>query len=355
MISLPGCSDYITSIETPKLIKAEELQGGKVLTKNGKTLRYAGGFCIVFPYEQASGKKVAVRCWTAHVSDIQKRSEHISRYLQQSGLPYFVNFEYREQGVATSLGVFPIIIMDWIHATPLKNYLKANINNPSVIKSLADEFKKMTDDLHRLGFSHGDLQHGNIMVSPTGQLFLVDYDSMFVPGLENVADEIKGLASYQHPARTKLKSLSPKSDYFSELIIYTSLISLSKYPYLWEELNMEDSESLLFTQEDFLNPSGSKIFQKLKSDIELSDYVKAIELALTKSNIEDLLPLSEVITTKNNKIVSNLQEKWNKYLSYTSAEPIVDKENLKKKWSNAKTYEPEILIDVATIASKWKR
>ena len=52
----------------------------------------------------------------------------------------------------------------------------------------------MSKDLHSVGFSHGDLQHGNIMVNSEGKLFLVDYDSMFVPGLENVSDEIKGLS-----------------------------------------------------------------------------------------------------------------------------------------------------------------
>ena len=67
MKPLPSCVDYITSVETPQLLKAQELQGGYVVKKNGKPLRYAGGFCVVFPFQLASGKKVAVRCWTAHV------------------------------------------------------------------------------------------------------------------------------------------------------------------------------------------------------------------------------------------------------------------------------------------------
>ena len=120
MTQLPSCIDYITSIETPQLLKAKELQEGAVVLKNGKPLRYAGGFCVVFPFRLKNNRKVAVRCWIAHVSDADKRSHQISEQLKNSGLPYFVGFEYIPQGIATPLGVFPIVIMDWIEAMPLK-------------------------------------------------------------------------------------------------------------------------------------------------------------------------------------------------------------------------------------------
>lgn len=354
MNSLPSCTEYIASIETPQLIKAEELHGGNVVTKNGKPLRYAGGFCIVFPYKKSSGKKVAVRCWTAHVPDAEKRSRQISLCLRQSGLPYFVGFDYIKHGIATSLGVFPIVIMDWIDATPLKEYLKSNIYNSYAIKSLTEEFRKMTDDLHRFGFSHGDLQHGNIMVSSTGKLFLVDYDSMFVPGLEKSTDEIKGLVGYQHPARTKLRYLSPKTDYFSELIIYTSLMALSKYPSLWKDLCIEDTETLLFTQEDLNDPSHSVVFKKLESDSELLDCAKAIELSLTKTDINDLLPLCEAIVPESTKIVVNLQNKWKKKVSPRTFEPIIVGDELKGKWTKTKTKVPQNTSDIIPISQKWK-
>lgn len=354
MTPLPGCTEYLTAIETPQLIKAVELQGGKVVTKNGKPLRYAGGFCVVFPYEVSTGKKVAVRCWTAHVPDADRRSRQISQCLQESGLPYFVGFSYIEQGIATQLGVFPIIIMDWVNATPLKDYLQKNINNSSIIKALADDFLKMTEELHRLGFSHGDLQHGNIMVSSTGQLYLVDYDSMFVPGLEDVTDEIKGLAGYQHPSRDKLKYLSPKSDYFSEVIIYTSLLALAKHPKLWKDLNIEDTETLIFTQDDLDNPARSAIFHLLKSDSDLVECANAIETALSKSNIEDLLPLNEAIIPESVKIVSGLHQKWSPRYVAGPPESQADTDNLKEKWSKTKREEPVIPADVSPISSKWK-
>lgn len=356
MKALPSCEDYITSIEVPQLLKANELNGGKVVSFNGYPVMYAGGFCVVFPYVLASSKKVAVRCWTAHVPDADKRSNRIASELKRSGLPYFVDFDYIPQGIATSNGVFPIVIMDWVEASPLKEYIGKHITESSRIRSLADKFKIMASDLHKVSFSHGDLQHGNIMVSQGGEIILVDYDSMFVPGLENVSDEIKGLAGYQHHGRAKLKCLSPKSDYFSELIIYTSLVALSKYPDLWRKLDIEDTETFLFTQEDLDAPSRAPIFKVLKSDKDLSPLLAAIENALKEPNIEQLLPLEEVIIPESTRIVGGLQEKWKKRLTPTKEESHVDIESLSKKWKTTKrqTTQNE-KIDVSSITIKWKR
>ena len=355
MSPLPSCVDYITSIETPQLLKAKELQGGCVVMKNGKPLRYAGGFCVVFPYQLASGKKVAIRCWTAHVSDADKRSCQISIQLKSSKLPYFVGFEYIPQGIVTASGVFPIVLMDWLEAIPLKDYIKKHLNNYNALIELADNFMQMSKDLHKVGFSHGDLQHGNIMIDSDGHLYLVDYDSMFVPGLEGVNDEIKGLSGYQHPGRDKLKYLSPQSDYFSELIIYTSILAIAKHPHLWSELDIEDTEALVFNQEDLDYPRRSSIFTKLKSDASLLPCVEAIENALQESDIEQLLPLEKAIIPISTKIAEELQEKWRTRSVPGIEQKPVDISGIKSKWekkSNKTTIES---LDVSSVTVKWKK
>lgn len=353
MIPLPSCVDYITSIETPQLLKAKELQGGSVVLKNGKPLRYAGGFCVVFPYQLKNNKKVAVRCWIAHVSDADKRSHQISAQLKNSALPYFLRFEYIPQGIATSSGVFPIVIMDWIEAMPLKDYLKKNLNAPNRLIELANQFLQMSKDLHSAGFSHGDLQHGNIMVNHEGKLFLVDYDSMFVPGLENVSDEIKGLSGYQHPGRNKQTFLSPKSDYFSELIIYTSILAIAHHPSLWNELEIEDTETLVFSQEDLDYPNRSSIISRLKADSSLSNCIEAIENALCEPDIEKLLPLEYAIVSATARLVEGLQEKWKPRPVPLTEQQSTDIDGLKSKWKKSQetTSKP---IDVNSITSKWK-
>lgn len=357
MKTLPSCEDYITSIEVPKLVKATELDGGSVVRFNGSPILYAGGFCVVFPYILSNSKKVAVRCWTAHITDADKRSKTIASELKRSHLPYFVEFTFIPQGIATSKGVFPIVIMDWVEALTLKEYVKKHISQSSIILRLADQFKSMASDLHKFSFSHGDLQHGNIMVTKDGKIILVDYDSMFVPGLENVSDEIKGLEGYQHPDRVRQRYLNPKSDYFSEIIIYTSLIALAKYPKLWTQLNIENTETLLFAQEDLDNPNRALIFNELKKDSDLKPLVEAIEKALRTQRLEDLLPLEEAIIPESTRIIETLQNKWNKNKRPipSKEETHIDLECLSRKWGkNQSKPQKEEEINVSSITSKWK-
>lgn len=215
--SLPSCTDYTTSIVVSSLVKAPQLTSGNPEMYKGRPVKYAGGFCIVFPY-YAGGKKYAVRCWHAHLDGAEERTKRISQTLRKSNLPYFVGFEYVNNGIITPQGIQPVVIMDWVCAKPLKKYIAEHISNSTVLNNLADKFAQMVRDLHSRNFSHGDLQHGNIMVKDDGNLILVDYDSMYIPELDGWTDEISGLAGYQHPARWNNKYLSPKADYFSELV-----------------------------------------------------------------------------------------------------------------------------------------
>ena len=355
MKSYPSISDYITSLKTPQLILAQELKGGYIQEMNGKVIRYAGGFCVVIPFFLESGKKVAVRCWTAYISDAEKRSSMISQCLKNCGLPYFVGFEYIDRGLATPTGVAPIVIMEWVEAKTLKAYIKDNISDSAKIFNLAENFLCMVKDLHNANLSHGDLQHGNIMVSSDGRLFLVDYDSMYVPGLEDTTDEIKGLGGYQHPARKDVMNLSPKIDYFSELVIYTSLMALVHYPSLWEDLQMEDSEYMLFSPEDIIGPNSSRIINILKNDAILGRFIRLVENYLSESNLDNLLPLEEAIIPQSTKIVRGLQKKWKSHTPPVYKNEPADIETLAKKWNavhlQPSTNEP---IDTTGISKKWR-
>lgn len=98
MVKLPKCSEYVENIEVPQLIKAPSLHGGRVLKRNDTVIRYVGGFCVVFPFQTAN-KKYAVRCWHAQVDNAQKRTRCIAEELQRVQLPYFVGFDYVQEGI----------------------------------------------------------------------------------------------------------------------------------------------------------------------------------------------------------------------------------------------------------------
>lgn len=290
MPTLPSCSDYSTSITVNGLVRAPKLSGGKPDTYNGKPIKYAGGFCIVFPY-LVKNYKYAVRCWHAHLEGAKERTRIIAESLKKINLPYFVDFEYVEDGIATPLGVQPVVIMDWVDAMPLKTYIEKHLNDSDTLKTLASDFLKMTKELHDNKLSHGDLQHGNIMVKDDGSIVLVDYDSMYVPELDGWTDEISGLPGFQHPARWDNKYLSPKADYFSEKVIYLSIIALSELPDLWQDLRIKDTDTLLLSADDIKSGGTTAIFEILDSIDECSYIVEQIKESLRCSAIADIQPL----------------------------------------------------------------
>lgn len=328
MPSLPSCSDYTTSIVVPNLIKAPQLQGGSPELYKGKPVKYAGGFCIVFPFVMGS-RKLAVRCWHASLEGARERCKIISDYLQKSKLPYFVDFEYVERGIATSQGIQPIVIMDWVNAKPLKLYIEDNLYNSDALRDLAEQFLKMTQALHNLNISHGDLQHGNILVNQDGTLVLVDYDSMYVPALAGWKDIISGQPGYQHPARWDNAELSPKADYFSEMVIYTSLIALSECPKLWEDLDVKNTDTMLFSNEDLKSKGESTIFHVISTFDDCADLVEQMKDALNCTSIEQIAPLN----VNKISIAEGLSEKWND--NGYRPQPVYDDSSVKKitrKW-----------------------
>lgn len=308
-MAIASISEYSASINTPQMIKANMLIGGSPIKKNGRQIKYSGGFCVVFPFKTIT-KKYAVRCWHINVNDIQNRTKLISEAIKSTALPYFVGFEYVPNGIQTAQGAQDIVVMDWVNASTLKKYIADHIHRPSKIVDLANAFKSMVTDLHLHHLAHGDLQHGNILVKDDGSIVLVDYDSMYVPALSGYSDEIKGLAAYQHPARWNNKTTNETIDYFSEIIIYTSLLALSKFPNLWWELNLDDTETLLFTPEDISSKGNSKIFQILESNQELQPLSFKIKDFLGKASIYELEPLENVIVDQQKEVIDNLADKW---------------------------------------------
>lgn len=355
---LPTIPDYSICTKTPALVYPEVLKDGYPLKKGIRLIKYSGGFCVVFPY-QTPTKKYAVRCWHAEVSDAKRRTQVIANALKKSNLPYFVGFDFYEEGIMTPLGMQPIVVMDWVDAQSLKKFLAEHITESNVINEIAEKFKTMVADLHANHFSHGDLQHGNIMVKPDLSLVLVDYDSMYVPELNGMPDEIKGLIGYQHEARWKNKLVSEKADYFSELVIYLSLKALAKRPSLWNDLNMEDTETLLFSGEDIHSKGSSNIFRLLKTDSEIAPLVDKLCEFMDKSTIEDLTPLEDAVVSKSESIAS----KWkggNGYKATAKKGEVDDSNKIAGKWGKGNGFvkpnkEEERKKISSSISEKFKK
>lgn len=293
----PLRTDYETVVKYPdRFIYDGILQQGKpVKQKQNQNflLSHNGGKAVVYEI-QTNPKKYALKCWIEDLGDLKIRYKAIDAYLKTVQLPYFVDFAYQEQGILVNGQRFPIIRMEWVDGISFKDFISNNINNPTSIRNFAEKFLEMVKILHQNNISHGDLQHGNIIVRKNGDLCLIDYDSLYVPQLSNATDNIKGLPGYQHPNRNKLSKLSPKADYFSEIVIYLSLLILSENPNYWQQIQQE--ERLLFSEKDLIKPNSSKIFKQLKNlSPEIVYFTQELEKFCQQSNIENLQPLENLV------------------------------------------------------------
>lgn len=157
----------------------------------------------------------------------------------------------------------------------------------------------MVADLHTHRISHGDLQNGNILLKKDGtdvEIKLIDYDSLFVPDLHGQPSPTPGLPEYQHPARGLLSN--EKVDYFSELVIYLSFLSLSEKPDLWSQFGdtKRVSDGLLFSKKDFENPDQSDIFQKLANlSPDVQQLTATLKAFCAKTSLDELEPLEAIL------------------------------------------------------------
>ena len=310
-MAFPSRTEIVTAMSNPVCYKSNELIGGNIIRKGTMIIQYAGGYTTVFPFINSLGKKVAVRCWCADIGNAKQRSSTISEYLNKEQNSYFVNFKYVNDAVLIKGELQPVIIMDWVEGKTLKEYINENVNS-NTIRQIADKFKLMAEGLHSKNIAHGDLQHGNILVKADGNLVLVDYDSMYVEQLNSMADIIKGLPGYQHPARTKNQHVNSKLDYFSELIIYLSLLIFAEKPQLWQRYY--ETEDLLFSKDDFANIKNSEIYKSFhtSNNAIISNLMQKLKESLAITDIQQLSPLEDLLVDKLEKTRDNIMDKWDK-------------------------------------------
>jgi len=260
-MSWPTPQDYNEAIQNPKVCFGdEELRAGSPeLTPLGLPRPISGAFASVYQMN-CGARRWAVRCFLREVSDHQARYQAISAHLEAARLPTTVGFEFLSQGIRIRGAWYPILKMEWIEGEPLNVYIERNLNNPAALQSLATKWLETLAALRRHGIAHGDLQHGNVLVS-RGDIKLIDYDGMYVPALAGLTSHEEGHRNYQHPARSG-GEFGPGLDAFSGWIVLLSMVAVAVDPRLWQRLNGGD-ECLILRSDDFEKPARSRAFQAI--------------------------------------------------------------------------------------------
>jgi serine/threonine protein kinase len=284
----PTLQEYQEAIQRPDLcFKDGDLKNGKPVSGVfGLPKVISGGFAGVFQIKKGN-KSYAARCFLRDVGDIEKRYKAIQDFLKRKRIPYFVKFEYIDQGILVKGKKHPILKMEWVNGQTLGEYVEKNRRSSQAMEDMAQKFKELVSELKKRGVSHCDLHDANIMVVG-GELKMIDYDAMFVPGLEGYPGSEVGHTNYQHPER-RLEDFGPHIDNFSEWVIYTSLIALARRPDVWEELKGGD-QCLLFRSTDYSDPDHSKAFKAIEDipDDNLKLLLDTFKDAVYTYNLEDI-------------------------------------------------------------------
>lgn len=303
---LPSIEEIKNTISVKKNILINKLHGYSPVPGILGPEQYPGGFSIVFPFSNGIDKK-ALRIWHKEIPEIKKRTAQISTYLSlQVQLKYFINYEYISNAIKFDSGIkLDAVLMDWGDGFTLKDYidnlLHSNIDEKSKkheLLELARSFFELFTDLHKIHVSHGDLQHGNILIKNSSGIKLIDYDSLYVPTMgSNISQVTSGLSGYQHPLRSSSLYSTERNDYFSELVIITSLVYLSEDLSVWDDFSiMNDDYSLLFNSKDYSDFKNSNVFKRgiIKSN-SLKKLLNEIVLTLAVKDIEKLHPIEDII------------------------------------------------------------
>jgi hypothetical protein len=259
----PNPQDYAEAVQNPKSnFKDQSLQLCNVVVNDLGIPRVASGM-FASVYQMRSEEELwALRCFDTRLIDQQERYKAISSFILSDDLTYTVDFHYLEDGIKCGDTWFPVLKMTWVEGQALDAYVSDIVGNYSMLEKLRWEFQTMMVKMRLNGIAHGDLQHGNILVS-SGEIYLVDYDGFYVPELAGKHSNELGHANFQHPKRTE-SVFAPYMDNFSAQLIDFSLLCLMEDPSLWQKFNGGD-ECLLLRKADLVNPAASKLVSVLNN------------------------------------------------------------------------------------------
>ena len=288
----PTGADYVLALQdTRHCFRDPELAGCAVRADAlGLPRAISGNFASVFRGETVAGRAVAIKCFTRDVPDQQARFREIGAALRDVPAAWKVGFRYVDAGVVVRGRPYPVLVMEWVNARQLIPWIEEKLPDRAALARLTGRFAELVAGLEAAGIAHGDLQHGNLLVTARGELKLIDYDGMYVPALRNSPAMELGQPNYQHPRRTS-GDYGPWLDRFSARVIHLSLAALSEDPGLWARLHKPGGEYLLLQKYDLEDLSASPSLAALGAvNAQLRD--KADELLdLVRKPLDAIPPL----------------------------------------------------------------
>ena len=286
----PLISEYVKAIQDAGDNLEQLAHLTPVLDDHGEPYRSSGAFAVVFKMQdKSSGKYYALKCFTEEQQGRAEAYRQIADELDLLDSPYITSVKYMEKELFVDSQCeedeFPVLLMDWVEGETMEAYIAANYHNQSAMSMLCYRFGKMAAWLRTQSFAHGDIKPDNIIIRPDGSLTLVDYDGMFVPSMKGSQSPTIGTRDFCHPLRT-MDDFDETIDDFSLASIALSLKAISMKSTLLDIYGASDR--LLFSENDYRNPSNSKVIsalQELMCDKDFCTLYSLFMLALARKEL----------------------------------------------------------------------
>lgn len=134
-----------------------------------------------------SGEEIALKCYP-------RRRRNVPEI-------YGMAYKPNEVGVFTlnaPLEYVDAVAMPWIDGLSLEKHF----HNPnSDYRALSYAFDSMARSILLSPRAHGDIKPANIIIAPSGEMHLIDFDAAWMPGFTDRDIEVVGTAAFGHPMR----------------------------------------------------------------------------------------------------------------------------------------------------------
>ena len=286
----PLISQYVRAIQDASSNLDRLAHLVPVLDDHGEPYRSSGAFAVVFKMkDEQTGKCYALKCFTEEQEGRAEAYRQIADELEFVDSSYITSVKYLDKEIFVDSSCeedeFPVLLMDWIDGETMESYIAENYQDNYAMAMLCYRFCKMAAWLRSQPFAHGDIKPDNIMVRPDGNLTLVDYDGMFVPAMKGQKSPTIGTKDFSHPLRT-VNDFDETIDDFALASIALSLKAISMNSTLLDTYGASDR--LLFSENDYRNPSNSKVIsalQELMCDKNFCTLYSLFMLALARKEL----------------------------------------------------------------------
>ncbi|HEX8703009.1 MAG TPA: serine/threonine-protein kinase [Myxococcaceae bacterium] len=182
---------------TPALLPSGyELEGWRLLSRCGR-----GSYGTVYRACRVRSSDSGVFALKLASSPNDPRFEREVELLSRVSHPHVPQLHDRGWWVHPKGMVFPFVVMDWVEGVPLYAWASTHPLTSRQVLRLVGQVARALEATHQARCVHRDVKGDNVLVSPEGNAFLVDFGAGSFEGAQQLTSEVlpPSTAQYRSP------------------------------------------------------------------------------------------------------------------------------------------------------------